>query len=63
MIKPKILIVEDQATTADAIGYACETESMIPIVVYNGTDALASFSRHDDIALVVLDINLYKASR
>ncbi len=58
MIKPKILIVEDHAATADAIGYSCETESMIPIVVYNGTDALKTFGEHGDIALVILDINL-----
>lgn len=58
MIKPKIMIVEDQEKVADAIGRTCEKESMVPVVVYNGEDAIAAFNEHDDIALVVLDINL-----
>ncbi len=58
MTKPKILIVEDQKTIADALGVTCEFESMDPLVTYNGTDALKTFDEHDDIDLVVLDINL-----
>ncbi len=58
MTKPKILIVEDQKTIADALGVTCEFEAMKSIVVYNGTDGLKAFNEHDDIDLVVLDINL-----
>ena len=58
MIHPKILIVEDQEKVANTIGRICEKESMVPVVVYNGEDALAAFNEHDDIVLVVLDINL-----
>ncbi len=58
MPKPKILIVEDYQKVADAIGSCCSMESMIPIVVYNGTDALNAFNANEDIAAIVLDINL-----
>ncbi len=58
MSKIKILIVEDNVTTADGLGFACEMDSMTAIVVYNGTDALAAFKEHEDIDVVILDIGL-----
>ena len=58
MKKPKILIVEDNVTTADGLGFACESESMTALVTYNGTDALSAFNEHEDIDIVVLDIGL-----
>ncbi len=58
MNQPKILIVEDNVTTADGLGFACEMDSMTAIVVYNGTDALAAFKEHEDIDVVILDIGL-----
>ena len=58
MDKPKILIVEDNKTLADAIGATCEMEPMKAVVVYNGMDALAAIEKHHDISCIILDIKL-----
>lgn len=58
MKKPKILIVEDNVTTADGLALTCELEAMNAIAVYNGTDALAVFNEQEDIDVVILDIGL-----
>lgn len=58
MKKPKILIVEDYRPFADTLGETCEEEAMEALVVYTGGEALQAFQTHQDLDLIVLDINL-----
>lgn len=57
MDKPKILIVEDEASIADTIRYALATDGFEPVWCATGSDALASLASQA-IDLAVLDVGL-----
>ena len=56
-----ILVVEDEASIAETIVYALQTEGFVPIWKTTGRDALAVLER-EPVALVVLDVGLPDAS-
>lgn len=58
MSQTKILIVEDYRPLAENLGSTCKEESMIPVVVNTGQDAIKAFHEHQDLDLILLDINL-----
>ena len=57
MMKPAILIIEDEAAIADAIRYALETEGYRPVVAGTGGSGLEHAEREMP-ELVILDIGL-----
>lgn len=54
---PKILVVEDEASIADTLQYALESERFSVVRVTTGSAALAAFER-EKFAMVILDIGL-----
>jgi two-component system catabolic regulation response regulator CreB len=56
-VKPKVLIVEDERTVADAIAYALATDGCLPLRAGTGEDARCLL-RDEEVALVVLDVGL-----
>lgn len=52
-----ILVVEDEASIAETITYALQTEGFTPVWKTTGRDAL-KFLREQPVALVVLDVGL-----
>ena len=57
MVKPRILIVEDEPGIADTLQYALRTDGFDPAWVATGEEALAQF-RAAPPALVILDVGL-----
>lgn len=55
--RPTILVVEDEASIAEAIVYALQTEGFHPIWKATGREALAAIGQQP-VALVVLDVGL-----
>lgn len=55
--RPRILVVEDEASIADNIVYSLESEGFVTVVCPTGTEALAAVKK-EDFALVVLDVGL-----
>lgn len=55
--RPTILLVEDEASIAETVVYALQTEGFSPLWKTTGRDALAAL-RAQPVALVVLDIGL-----
>lgn len=56
-VRPRILVVEDEASIADTIVYALQTEGFAVTWKTRGTEALAA-ARAEPFALVVLDVGL-----
>ncbi len=54
---PKILVVEDEASIADTLQYALESERFLVVRVTTGSDALKAFGV-EEYAMVILDIGL-----
>jgi two-component system catabolic regulation response regulator CreB len=54
---PVILVVEDEASIAETITYALQTEGFTPLWKSTGTAALAALAQ-EPVALVVLDVGL-----
>jgi two-component system catabolic regulation response regulator CreB len=52
-----VLIIEDEASIAETIIYALQTEGFVPVWKNSGGEALA-FLRQQPVALVVLDVGL-----
>ncbi len=61
MLKPKVLIVEDEPGIADTIQYALRTDGFEPAWCATGEEALARV-RESAPALVILDVGLPDAS-
>jgi len=61
MIRPRILIVEDEPGIADTIQYALRTDGFEPVWCATGEEALAQ-ARDAAPALVILDVGLPDAS-
>jgi two-component system, OmpR family, catabolic regulation response regulator CreB len=59
--RPTILVVEDEATIAETIVYALNTEGFLALWKMTGAEGLAAL-RTQPIALVVLDVGLPDAS-
>lgn len=57
-----VLVVEDEASIAETIVYALQTEGFIPRWVTTGQDALTALAEPTPIALVILDIGLPDAN-
>jgi len=55
--RPTILVVEDEASIAETVLYALETEGFAPLWKTTGADALAVL-KAQPVALVVLDVGL-----
>jgi len=56
MIKPRILLVEDEPGIADTIRYVLDSQGFEPLWCATGTDALDQLD--DSIALIILDVGL-----
>ncbi|HKB58395.1 MAG TPA: response regulator, partial [Lacunisphaera sp.] len=52
-----ILVVEDEASIAETIVYALQTEGFAPLWKTTGRDALTALA-HQPVALIVLDVGL-----
>ena len=57
LLRPTILVIEDEATIAETITYALQTEGFTPLWETTGNDGLAALDRQS-VALVVLDVGL-----
>jgi two-component system catabolic regulation response regulator CreB len=56
-VRPRILVVEDEAAIAETITYALQTEGFTPVWKTTGRAALATLAA-EPVALVVLDVGL-----
>ena len=56
-LRPTILVVEDEASIAETIVYALQTEGFAPLWKTTGRDALTAIAAQP-VALVVLDVGL-----
>lgn len=54
---PRILVVEDEASIADTLQYALESERFLVVRVATGRDALDAFGA-EEFAMAILDIGL-----
>lgn len=57
IMRPKVLVVEDERAVADSIVYALRTDGCEPVWVGTGDDARAVLAG-GDVSLVVLDVGL-----
>lgn len=57
MMKPKVLIVEDEPAIVDNIQYALETDGFEPIGLSSGIDVMPLLAK-EKISLIILDIGL-----
>ena len=57
LVKPSVMIVEDEPEIADTLKYALETEGFLPVWFSNGGEALNYLSQHQ-IDLTILDVGL-----
>jgi two-component system chemotaxis response regulator CheY len=58
----KILVVDDSITILELVAEALEPEGFVTLQALDGQDALAKLAMHDDIALVMSDINMPRMS-
>ncbi len=56
-LRPRVLVVEDEASIAETITYALQTEGFDPVWLATGRAALAAL-KQQPVALVVLDVGL-----
>jgi two-component system catabolic regulation response regulator CreB len=57
LMKPRILVVEDESSIAEALVYALETDGFQPVRVSTGRDGLALL-KEKSFDLVILDVGL-----
>ena len=57
-----VLVVEDEASIAETIMYALQTEGFSPVWKTNGHEALAAL-KQQPVALVVLDVGSVQGAR
>jgi two-component system chemotaxis response regulator CheY len=58
----KILVVDDSITILELVAEALEPEGFVTLQALDGHDALAKLAVHDDIALVMSDVNMPRMS-
>ena len=58
----KILVVDDSITILELVAEALEPEGFVTLQALDGQDALAKLAVHDDIALVMSDVNMPRMS-
>jgi two-component system, OmpR family, catabolic regulation response regulator CreB len=57
IVKPKVLIVEDEPAIVDTIQYALETEGFVTVCLSSGESVLPLLAR-ESVDLIILDIGL-----
>jgi two-component system chemotaxis response regulator CheY len=58
----KILVVDDSITILELVAEALEPEGFVTLQALDGQDALEKLAKHDDIALVMSDVNMPRMS-